>query len=394
MNILFVNDIPFNPHYGGIERVTDSLVRELILRKHNVFYLCGKVYDKKSLEFNFPVSQDIMPEIGLFSSINNREFYNDYLIKNKIDVVINQRGLESDFNLSLLDVPNTKFISVVHSTPLAYMYSAIYSYLLPHNSVKDKIKNVIKTCFMPLYRCQKKKVHRIWQKKHYEELVRKSDRVVLLSEKYKCDLNFCKDDVLFEKIVAIPNPNSFPKQINDFNNKRNIVLFSGRLSSEKNPMALLKAWKRIYKVLPTWELWFVGYGELYNKINSYIDNNCLERVKLCGRQSNMQDYYHQAKIICMTSYYEGWGMALTEGMQCGCVPIAFNSYAAASDIIDDGINGILVSPFKIKELASAIYKLANNDVLLEQYARSACEKTFKYDISLIVDKWERLIMSI
>ena len=87
-------------------------------------------------------------------------------------------------------------------------------------------------------------------------------------------------------------------------------------------------------------------------------------------------------------------MALTEGMQCGCVPVAFNSYAAVSDIIDDGVNGILVTPFKIKELSGALYKLANDDVLLKQYAKAAYEKTFQYDISVVADKWEQALQSI
>ena len=394
MNILFINDIPFNPNYGGIERVTDSIVRILVSRGYNIYYLCGKVCDKRMLDYDFPVTVVTMPDDGLFSSKKNQEFYVSFIKNKKIDIVVNQRGLESDFNASLLDLSEVKFISVVHSTPMAYMYAAIYSCLLPSNSVKDRIKNFIKFALQPIYRQQKIRVHKRWQKRHYEELVCKSDAVVLLSEQYKRDFVFCKANVDFEKIVAIPNPNSFPKQKVDFNIKKNIILFSGRLSPEKNPMALLMAWKMVYNQLPAWELWFVGDGDQYNNLSEYITKNNLERVTLCGRRSNMIDYYHQAKIVCLTSYYEGWGMALTEGMQCGCVPVAFNSYAAASDIIDDGVNGILVTPFKIKELSGALYKLANDNVLLKQYAKAAYEKTSQFDITVVADKWEQALQSI
>lgn len=394
MNILFVNNIPFNPNYGGIERVTDSIVRILVSRGYNIYYLCGKVCDKRMLDYDFPVTVVTMPDDGLFSSKKNQEFYVSFIKNKKIDIVVNQRGLESDFNASLLDLSEVNFISVVHSTPMAYMYAAIYSCFLLSNSVKDRIKNFIKFALQPIYRQQKIRVHKRWQKRHYEELVCKSDAVVLLSEQYKRDFVFCKANVDFEKIVAIPNPNSFPKQKVDFNIKKNIILFSGRLSPEKNPIALLMAWKMVYNQLPAWELWFVGDGDQYNNMSEYITKNNLERVTLCGRRSNMIDYYHQAKIVCLTSYYEGWGMALTEGMQCGCVPVAFNSYAAASDIIDDGVNGILVTPFKIKELSGALYKLANDDVLLKQYAKAAYEKTSQFDITVVADKWEQALQSI
>ena len=44
-------------------------------------------------------------------------------------------------------------------------------------------------------------------------------------------------------------------------------------------------------------------------------------------------------------------MVLTEAMTFGAVPVAFNSYAAITDIIDDGKNGLLVPPFSHKEFA-------------------------------------------
>lgn len=394
MNILYLSDIPFNPNYGGIERVTDSIVRILVSRGYNIYYLCGKIKDTKILNYDFPVPVVTMPDLGLFSSKKNIDFYISFIKNNNINIVINQRGLENDFNASLIKIPGVKYISVIHSMPLAYMYSAIYSYTLPTHNYKDKIKNYIKRCFKPIYKFQKIRIHKIMQKKHYEDLISKSHLVVILSEKFKKDFVFLDMNVPQEKIIAIPNPNSFRKLSNEFAGKRNVIMFSGRLSPEKNPMALLQAWKRIYRQLPTWELWFVGDGDQLDNIRKYISKNNLERVVLCGRCSNMIDYYHQARIVCLTSYYEGWGMALTEGMQYGCVPVAFDSYASASDIIDDGVNGILVTPFKIKELSDVLLRLANDEALLRQYAKAAYEKTFQYDVSVVADKWEQALLSI
>ena len=394
MNILYLSDIPFNPYYGGIERVTDSLVRILVMRGYNVYYLCGKVRNNKLLDYDFPAPIVTMPNEGMFSSKKNIDFYLSFIKNKDINVVINQRGLENDFNASLIRISGVKYISTIHSMPLAYMYSAIYSYMLSIHSVKDRLKNFIKICFKPIYKYQKIRAHKILQKKHYTELFSKSDLVVLLSWKFKKDFKLLDMDISKEKIIAIPNPNSFPKQKLDLKNKKNIILFSGRLSPEKNPMALLKVWRCIYMKLPNWELWFVGDGDQNNFMREYISKNNLVRVKLCGRTANMIDYYLQAKIICLTSYYEGWGMALTEGMQCGCVPVAFDSYASVSDIVDDGINGILVTPFKLKNLSEALCKLANNNTLLEQYANAAYEKTSQYDISVVADKWEQALLSI
>ena len=62
MNILFVSDQPFNPAYGGIERVTDLIVRELLRRGgYEITYLCEKVKDQSIMEYDYPVKGVSLP---------------------------------------------------------------------------------------------------------------------------------------------------------------------------------------------------------------------------------------------------------------------------------------------------------------------------------------------
>jgi glycosyltransferase involved in cell wall biosynthesis len=44
----------------------------------------------------------------------------------------------------------------------------------------------------------------------------------------------------------------------------------------------------------------------------------------------------------MTSAYEGWGLTLTEAQQMGVVPIAFDSFGAVYDIIENEYNGLII----------------------------------------------------
>ncbi len=74
----------------------------------------------------------------------------------------------------------------------------------------------------------------------------------------------------------------------------------------------------------------------------------IPNIRFVGYQDPLP-YQLESSISCMTSLYEGWGMVLTEAMQCGAVPIAFNSFASVTDVIDHGRNGILVKPFSIKQ---------------------------------------------
>lgn len=50
----------------------------------------------------------------------------------------------------------------------------------------------------------------------------------------------------------------------------------------------------------------------------------IPNIRFVGYQDPLS-YQLESRILCLTSIYEGWGMVLTEAMQCGAVPIAFNS---------------------------------------------------------------------
>ena len=120
-NILFLNERPFNPILGGIERVTDVITKALLAKgQYSVYYLCGKINDndKDYLNYDFPTILYTLPENGLFASEKNIQFYRDLLNNLNIDIVINQRGLNGGFN-KILPIGNVKKISVLSDIVVA-----------------------------------------------------------------------------------------------------------------------------------------------------------------------------------------------------------------------------------------------------------------------------------
>lgn len=95
--------------------------------------------------------------------------------------------------------------------------------------------------------------------------------------------------------------------------------------------------------------------------------------------------------MCLTSIYEGWGMVLTEAMQFGCVPIAFDSFPAVRDIIIPNETGILVKPFSKKEYIFKLTHLMEDDNYRNQLSQKGFEYVKKFDTSNILPKWIELI---
>lgn len=85
----------------------------------------------------------------------------------------------------------------------------------------------------------------------------------------------------------------------------------------------------------------------------------LERIEFTGFKDPVP-YYKESSIFCMTSNHEGFPMVLTEAMQYGCVPVAFDSFESIHEIIEDGMNGFLVKPFDMDKYADMVLRLVDN----------------------------------
>jgi len=98
------------------------------------------------------------------------------------------------------------------------------------------------------------------------------------------------------------------------------------------------------------------------------------------------NYFQDADIFVYPSYNEGMPMAVLEAMACA-LPIVATRVGGLPDIIQDGINGILVEPGKPEQLASALYNLANDHQLCVSMGKVgyqlACED---YDIKKHVNE--------
>ena len=391
MNILFVNEIPMNPIYGGIERVTDLLSKEWILRGHTIVYL-GARADEKMMDYSFPAKQLVLPFEGAFENPDNIQFYSDVLSKYNIDVVINQRGWAPFMNKAL-GCSEVKVVSVIHTIPqgahILYMNE-----ILRHNKTFDGVfRYVCKLMIYPFYYAFKYVKSSVKLRRHYHSLIRKSNAVVMLSRKCQREFNtLIKNEKSLCLTYAIPNPNVYKNISVDWSQKDNIILYVGRLSNnEKRPLRLLKVWKKMYKKHSDWKVVFVGDGDALESMKLYTQRHGIDRVEFVGKRGNVEDYYLKSSFICLTSDFEGWGMTLTEGMSFGCVPFTFNNYGAASEIIDDGVNGCLIPAFNLKKYARRLSYLMGNAEERRTMAVAALNKVQAFNVVNVVNRWDELL---
>lgn len=383
-NILFVSTLAFDPSFGGVERVTDKICKGLISKGYHCYYLC---YPPNLNNSNIitAVKQDYFPE-SKYNSQTNVEFYHQYIKTHHIDVIINQEGLYKHSRLFLnTGTESCKKISVLHNDPLG-TYDHLWSIMNDSKKpgTKDKIKRIIRCILYPKVKCQLY----ISLKKHFKFLLKNSDYIVTLSPQYEQSLKRINNKI---KSTAIPNPNTYDiPPTHDTYQKENIVLYVGRLDENQKKLSrLIKIWIKISNKFTGWSLHIVGAGkdeDLYKKITSNMPN-----IVFWGHSTDPSEHYKRAKIICLTSNFEGFPLCIIEGGEFGCVPIAFSCYPAITDVVISGETGETVQPYNLDEYEEKLSRLMSNSQYLRTLSQNVQDHVKKFNIENIIPLWEELI---
>lgn len=196
------------------------------------------------------------------------------------------------------------------------------------------------------------------------------------------------------QITAIPNPCPFPVQDNIYPQQSKVVLAVGRLAKQKGFDYLLQAWLKVIKYAPDWQLKIVGEGEERASLSQFIaDNNLADSVELVGNTDNVQKYYEQAAIFCLSSRFEGFPMVLLETLSFGLPVVSFDCDTGPAEILD-GTGSILVKPCNTDLLADGLNELIADIDLRESISIASKDKAKKYQSDQILGSWVALVENI
>lgn len=193
------------------------------------------------------------------------------------------------------------------------------------------------------------------------------------------------------QITAIPNPCPFPVQDNAYPEHSKIILAVGRLVNIKGYDFLLQAWLKVIKYAPDWQLKIVGEGEERASLSQFIaDNNLADSVELVGNTDNVQKYYEQAAIFCLSSRFEGFPMVLLETLSFGLPVVSFDCDTGPAEILD-GTGSKLVKPNDTDLLADGLNELIADIDLREDISKKSKEKAKQYQSEKIIETWVELL---
>lgn len=166
------------------------------------------------------------------------------------------------------------------------------------------------------------------------------------------------------------------------------VVYLGRLTSPKNPQRLIEVISKVVAKRPSTQVAVIGTGDLEAEIKKLVvDRRMEENVKFLGFQKNPTKILHDAKVMIMTSRWEGTPMCALEAMALG-VPIVSTPTDGLRELVDVGITGYLSNDNDV--LAEKICLYISDDRLRKEASENSIKKARLIND---LDKYRKVIMS-
>jgi glycosyltransferase involved in cell wall biosynthesis len=211
----------------------------------------------------------------------------------------------------------------------------------------------------------------------------------------------------FDTIVTLSNVPLGPKYYPVFQGVP-ILIFSGRLVLQKNPVALLKWFASFSKGNPG-KLVILGDGEMRNELlqlsqllgltyyHPWSDQILHGDYQLyfLGFQENPFQFIKNSSVFILPSLWEGFPMALGEAMCCGLPVASADCPTGPMEMITDRVNEKLTYPLfaKFGVLLPLLNKntfdcwteglltLLNNEAAMKEYSKQSVERGMSFSKS-------------
>lgn len=146
------------------------------------------------------------------------------------------------------------------------------------------------------------------------------------------------------------------------------ILYCGQVSFRKGIPYLIDAFRRLRH--PKKKLTIAG--SVLPEIKPFLASANLDGVEFVGivHRSKLPDYYSRANVFAIASLAEGMAKVQTEAMACGTPVVAtFNS--GATDVIRDGVDGLIVPARSSELFAERLQELADDPQRQEHMGANA-----------------------
>jgi GalNAc-alpha-(1->4)-GalNAc-alpha-(1->3)-diNAcBac-PP-undecaprenol alpha-1,4-N-acetyl-D-galactosaminyltransferase len=233
----------------------------------------------------------------------------------------------------------------------------------------------------PVYvsdRCQPdKKLNNVHEKLR-KWLYQRANGIIIQTEQAK---KIYQKKFQLQNLKVIGNPIRFV-EVEDVENRDNIVLSVGRLIESKHHDQLIRVFAKLNR--PNWKLVIVGGDALkqenMSKLKELIrEFGMTDKIELTGSIKNVASYYLKSKVFAFTSSSEGFPNVIGEALASGLPVVTFDCTAGPADMVTDGYNGHLVELFDYSMFSQKLAMLMDDENYRRKLALNTMDSIQKFN---------------
>lgn len=221
--------------------------------------------------------------------------------------------------------------------------------------------------------------------------LKKTDTLIATSTQAAIEAR--REGFLDGQIAIIPNGVDIRrfKPSNRYAHARSRIVCVGRLISGKGVDILIDAFAQLQREGICRQLDVIGSGPECDALSEKAAKlGCVGEVVFHGEVSKVEDCLDNTCVFVQPSRSEGMSNVILEAMSCG-LPVIATRTGAASDIIQDSVNGLLVDVGSVEHIRDAVKKIVFDEAFaraLGSNARKTIEK--KYCIAHVAKQYIEL----
>jgi glycosyltransferase involved in cell wall biosynthesis len=357
--------------YSGVSEYTLNLVKEILkldhVNRYRLFYNSAKDISGRMPEFNYSNVKIVKKNIP-------NKFLNYFLFK-----YLNWPKVDKMLDADMFFMPHINFIAL-----------------------SGKSKNILTIHDLSFLRFPEYFSFRknFWHKMiNIKKLIHKFNTIITVSENTKndvvelCGVNPENVKVIYSGVEGEYNElSSEASELSSFKRKYDLpdkfIFFLGTVEPRKNIEGLISAYNKFRENretrfrVPETEFQLViagGKGWKSDSIyNEWKKSKYKDDIKFLG-YVNKKDkvyLYNLASLFVYPSFYEGFGFPPLEAMACG-TPVITSFTSSLPEIVGDA--GIMVDPYNITDIATAIEQVLSDSELRDNLIQKGLERVKRFN---------------
>lgn len=196
------------------------------------------------------------------------------------------------------------------------------------------------------------------------------------------------------RVIYNPCPTDVIKRSN-WSERKDEISYVARFDiQQKRQDVMVKAFAKVVKKHPEMQLVFYGQGEPdMTAIKEMVDELGIQQyVRFEGLVTNVMERIKDSKMFVLSSDYEGLPNSLIEAMIAGLPCVSTDcSPGGARELIQDGVNGMIVPIGDEKKLAEAMIYQLDHPEEADRMGQEAQKLSRRLDPKVIFGQWEEYI---